>query len=282
RAKTKFEFTFVTNLEGIGGFGGKADRLNQYNTLLGDPGKLDWDMARYRNATADGVRQEVAKWLDTRNRLLVRLRVENSGRASDVVLDRSKEPPAGADRPFHAPDVKTAKLSNGMELYIVERPELPKVGVTFVTRAGAEADPPGKAGVAHMTVTQIDMGTPTRKALEIEDALGDLGVTLAGTAVRESARVSFEVLKRNLDPAMAIAADVVRNATYPAAEFDREKKRHLDTLSQQDKNANVVGARVRSVLAFGPDHPYGRPAQGFVSTVSGINRDDLVAFHRDR
>ena len=282
RAKTKFEFTFVTGLEGIGGFGGKADRLNQYNTMLGDPGKLDWDMARYRNASVDGVRSAVAKWLDTRNRLLVRFRVEGSGRASDVALDRAREPAPGADRAFHAPEVKTAKLSNGLDLFVVERPELPKVGVTFVTRAGAEADPAGKAGVAHLTVTQIDMGTPTRKALEIEDALGDLGVSLQGSAVRESARVSFEALKRNLDPALAIVSDVVRNASYPATEFDREKKRHLDTLSQQDKNANYVGARVRSVLAFGPDHPYGRPAQGFVSTVSAITRDDLVAFHRDR
>jgi len=282
RAKTKFEFTFVTALEGIGGFGGKADRLNQYNTMLGDPGKLDWDMARYRNATVESVRQAVARWLDTRNRLLVRFRVEPSGRASEAALDRSKEPPPGTDRAFHAPEVKTAKLSNGMDLFVVERPELPKVGVTFVTRAGAEADPAGKAGVAHMTVTQLDMGTPTRKALEIEDSLGDLGVTLTGSALRESARVTFEALKRNLDPAMAIVSDVVRNASYPAGEFDREKKRHMDALAQQDKNANVVGARVRSVLAFGPDHPYGRPAQGFPSTVSGITRDDLVAFHRDR
>lgn len=37
RVKTKQEFDFVSGLERIGGFGGKADLLNQYNTLLGDP-----------------------------------------------------------------------------------------------------------------------------------------------------------------------------------------------------------------------------------------------------
>ena len=279
RAKTKFEFNFVTGLEGIGGFGGKADRLNQYNTLLGDPGKLQWDMDRYRNATPETVRQAAAKWLDTKNRLLVRFRVEKSGRASEAALDRSREPSEGADRPFTAPEVKAAKLPNGLEVFVVERPELPKVGVTLVTRAGAVADPAGKAGLAHMTVTQIDMGTKTRKALEIEDALGDLGVTLTGSAGRESARVSFEVLKRNLDPAMAVFSDVVVNPTYPGSEFDREKKRHLDVLSQQEKNANAVGGRVRSILAFGPDHPYGRPAQGLPSSVQGIAREDLVKFH---
>jgi zinc protease len=279
RAKTKQEFQFVTALEGIGGFGGKADRLNQYNTFLGDPGKLEWDMARYRNATTESVRQAVAKSLDTRNRLLVRFRVEKSGRPSPVAVDRTKEPATGVDRPFIAPAVQTAKLPNGMDLFVVERRELPKVGVTFVTRAGAQADPAGKAGVAHMTATQIDMGTATRKALEIEDSLGDLGVTLTAVAGRESARVGFETLKRNLDPAMALVADVVRNAAYPASEFDREKKRHLDALSQQEKNANAIGARVRSMLAFGPDHPYGHPAQGLPSTIAPITRDDLAAFH---
>ena len=279
RAKTKQEFQFVTALEGIGGFGGKADRLNQYNTYLGDPGMLEADMARYKNATTDSVRHAVGKYLDTKNRLLVRFRVEKSGRASEAAIDRSKEPPTGADKAFVAPTVQTAKLPNGMDLFVVERRELPKVGVTFVTRAGAIGDPAGTAGVAHMTATQIDMGTATRKALEIEDALGDLGISLAAAAGRESARVSFETLKRNLDPAMAIVADVVRNAAYPSSEFDREKKRHLDTLSQQEKNANAVGARVRSMLAFGPDHPYGHPAQGLPSSVTAITREDLAGYH---
>ncbi len=40
RARTKHEFQFISGLEAIGGFGGKADRLNQYNTFLGDPGQV--------------------------------------------------------------------------------------------------------------------------------------------------------------------------------------------------------------------------------------------------
>src|SRR3712207_7383487 len=45
-----------------------------------------------------------------------------------------------------------------------------KVNITLTTRAGAVGDPAGKAGVAHLTATTIDLGTKTRKALEIEDA----------------------------------------------------------------------------------------------------------------
>jgi zinc protease len=279
RAKTKQQYNFVTGLERIGGFGGKADLLNQYNTFLGDPGKFEADVARYEKVTVADVRQTVDRWLNTRNRLLVRFHPEQSSRTTTASLDRSKEPPLGADRPFHAPDVQSAKLENGLEVFVVERSDLPKVAVTLATKAGSGADPAGKGGTAHLAVTTIDLGTKTRKALDIEDAFGDLGTSLAGVAGREATQLSFEVLKRNLAPAMSIFSDVVRNPVYPAAEIEREKKRHLDTLSQQAKNANAVASRVRAILAFGPDHPYGRPVQGLPSSVEKISREDLAQFH---
>jgi zinc protease len=126
------------------------------------------------------------------------------------------------------------------------------------------------------------MGTKTRKALEIEDALGDLGTSLSGSASRESSEVQLEVLKRNLAPALGILADVVMNPVFPESELDREKKRHLDALSQQAKNANAIAGRVRSMLAFGLEHPYGRPVQGLPGTVEGISRADLTKFHDER
>jgi zinc protease len=95
RAQTKWEYNFVSGVERIGGFGGKADLLNSYNTFLGDPGKFEFDQARYRKATAEDVRKEVARWLDTNNRLILRFHPEKSGRAAEAVLDRSKEPPLG-------------------------------------------------------------------------------------------------------------------------------------------------------------------------------------------
>ncbi|MGH9368614.1 MAG: M16 family metallopeptidase, partial [Thermoanaerobaculia bacterium] len=282
RAKTKQEYNFVTGLERIGGFGGKADLLNSYNTYLGDPGKFEFDQARYRNVTTADLQKTAARWLDTRNRLLVRFFPEKSGRPSEVALDRAQVPGLGADRAFRAPEVKSARLENGLAVLVVERPELPKVAVKLVARAGSIADPAGKEGTAYLTARIMPLGTKTRKALEIETALGDLGTAIAPESQRESSRLSFEVLKRNLGPALAIFADVVENATFPASEVDREKKRHLDALSQQAKNANAVAARLRSMLAYGREHPYGRPGQGLPGTVQAIGAEDLVRFHRAR
>lgn len=279
RVKTKIEYGFVSGLERIGGFGGKSDLLNRYNTFLGDPGKFEEDLARYRNATANSVRDAVNKWLNTRNRLLVRFHPETSGRPLGVALDRSLQPSVGADKPFAAPEVKTAKLENGLEIFVVERKELPKVAVMLATRAGAVADPAGKEGVAHLTVTAIDLGTKTKSALEIEDALGDLGTSLSGSAGRETSNVSFQALKRSLAPAMLLFADVVRNPVFPEAEVAREKKIHLDRLTQEANNPNALSARIGNMLLFGPGHPYGRPLTGLPGTVGPITRADLARFH---
>jgi zinc protease len=240
RAQTKQEFEFVSGLERIGGFGGKADLLNQYNTLLGDPGKLKEDLARYRKATAADVQKAVERWLNTSNRALIRFHPETSGRSEGAALDRSAEPALGADRPFRAPEVGAAKLENGLQVFVVERADLPKVAVALATRAGSVADPAGKEGLAQLTVANLDMGTPTRKALAIEEALGDLGASLSGFAGRESSQLSFEVLKRNLPAALAIVSEVVRVPAFPAEELERERKRHLDNLAQQAKNPNAM------------------------------------------
>lgn len=279
RARTKWEFGFVTGLERIGGFGGKADRLNQYNTFLGHPNRFEQDFARYRNAGVESVRNAVAAWLNTPNRLLARFRPEKSGREAQIAVDRSKMPPLGGDKPFNAPEVKTAKLENGMEIYVVERTDLPKVAVALATRAGGVQDPDGKEGLADLTVQTIKRGTKTRQALEIEDALGDLGTGVGGFSGKESSRMSMEVLKRNLSPALTIFADVVRNPAFPAAEVDREKKKRLDALSQEAQDANELSNRVGQMVAFGLDHPYGRPVGGLPSTVQSITREDMARFH---
>ena len=125
------------------------------------------------------------------------------------------------------------------------------------------------------------MGTESRSSLELVDALGDLGTRLEKNAGREQARVGFEVLERNLGAALDVLADVARNPQFPKDEVDRERKRELDALAQVEKSPNRLASRVRDILAYGAEHPYGSPAQGLPGSVERITRADLVRFHDD-
>jgi zinc protease len=55
RVKAQAESAFVMRLQHLGGFGGRADQLNAYQTYLGDPSAFDRDLSRYLRATRESV-----------------------------------------------------------------------------------------------------------------------------------------------------------------------------------------------------------------------------------
>lgn len=63
RALAQTEAAFIYRLQTIGGFGGKSDQLNAYNTFRGDPGFSEADRERYRAVTSRGVSAAVKRWL---------------------------------------------------------------------------------------------------------------------------------------------------------------------------------------------------------------------------
>jgi zinc protease len=69
RAVRKFVARKARAVERLGGFGGKADVLNQYETFLGNPGFLPRDIARYRAVTPALVKAFANKYLPDDRRL---------------------------------------------------------------------------------------------------------------------------------------------------------------------------------------------------------------------
>jgi zinc protease len=63
RARNARETGFVDALQTVGGFGGKADRLNQYQFYTGEPDWAGQDLARYRTLTPAAVQAAVRRWL---------------------------------------------------------------------------------------------------------------------------------------------------------------------------------------------------------------------------
>ncbi|MDQ2920189.1 MAG: insulinase family protein, partial [Acidobacteriota bacterium] len=70
RARNVIQTRIVQGLETLGGFGGVADLLNQYNHYLGDPNFLAKDLALYDKATTASV-QKIAREKLTKNSRVV-------------------------------------------------------------------------------------------------------------------------------------------------------------------------------------------------------------------
>ncbi len=279
RAKNKYEFGFITGLERIGGFGGKADQLARYNTFLGDPDLFADDLARYQEATPESVQLVVQKYLEGKNRLVVRFVPETSQRPDVEEPDRTQVPAIAEGGTFQVPQIQSATLENGLQLFVVESHELPKVAVQLALRSGTSSESVERAGESGMTLRMMDKGTGARSALEIEQGFSDLGTQLGRMAKQERSALSFQVLKKNLEPAMELFADVALNPSFPAEELERERKKALDDLLQSRKDARRISSRIIPMLLFGRDHPYGHDTLGNEETLGKLTPLDLKAVH---
>ena len=72
----------LRTVERIGGFGGKADLLNEYQTYLGDPGYLPRDLARYRAVTPQAVQAFANKYLTDDKYLELDIEPQKQGAAA--------------------------------------------------------------------------------------------------------------------------------------------------------------------------------------------------------
>jgi zinc protease len=61
RGRVQSETQFIFRLQTVGGFGGKSDQLNAYNTFLDDPGFFDRDLERYRTVTTASLKEATAR-----------------------------------------------------------------------------------------------------------------------------------------------------------------------------------------------------------------------------
>jgi zinc protease len=87
RGLVQAEAQFMFRLQTIGGFGGKSDQLNAYNTFIGDPDFFNRDLTRYQTVTRESLRDAVATHLTGRGR--VTLSVVPRGRTVLAMPDSS-------------------------------------------------------------------------------------------------------------------------------------------------------------------------------------------------
>jgi predicted Zn-dependent peptidase len=189
-------------------------------------------------------------------------------------LDKQKADPA-----LRLPPVQRRKLSNGLEVLIVEHQELPVVDFSLVVKSGSASDPAERPGLATLTADLLDEGTKARSALDISNQLADLGAQLSVNAGWDSTNASLTTLTRHLDRALDIYADVVLNPAFPDADLQRLRSSRLTALQQQRDNAQAIADRVYASLLYGDKHPYGRSPAGDARSTEATSGAEVRQFY---
>ena len=292
RAKNSIESQTIFGLQTVLG---KGSQLGNYTGYLGKPAYFQADLDRYARVTPADI-QRVAKTYLTPNRLVMSYvprqgEAPRANRGADrptsvksekkddalIAAQAAKLPKAGPNPKFALPAIEKTKLSNGLEVWMVEHRELPIVAMNLVMRSGQANEPDNRTGLANMTASLLDDGTKTRSAVDITNQLQAIGVQgINSNSGWDSTNVSIQTLTKNLDPALDIYADVIMNAAFPASEIESLRGRTLVGLRQQKANPNAVSNVVYNRVLYG-DHPYGRDNNE--ASVKAITRDDIVKFY---
>jgi zinc protease len=200
-----------------------------------------------------------------------------------TTIDRTVLPPLGEPPDVAFPAVQRATLGNGLSVMLLERHATPLVNVTLAVDAGYAADSPERAGAASLALDLLDDGTTTRDTFRIADELDALGARITTASSLDLSYVRLNALSRNLQPSLALFADVILHPSFPRDMVELSKKRRLAQIGQEKANPVPAVLRVVSPLLYGAGHAYGNPltGSGYERTVSALTRDDLATWHRD-
>ena len=281
RARTEILAQFTRGVERIGGFGGKSDVLAQSEVLGGSPDAWKRRIARVREATPARVRDAARRWLS--DGVFVLSVVPWSERTVAAKgADRTRMPEPGAAPAPAFPPLQRTTLSSGLEVVVATRSAVPVVSLQLVVDAGYASDPRGGAGTARLGAAMLSGGTRTRSALGISDELRELGATLDARSTLDSTVVSLSALAVNLEPSIALLADVALDPAFPADELDRQKKLLLAAIEREKAEPTAMAQRVLPRLVYGDGHPYANPltGSGTKATVSALGRDDVQRWYR--
>ena len=191
----------------------------------------------------------------------------------------SERPPRSL--PAHGikfPPYEMRTLANGLQVIAVSHHEQPVVSLRLIVRAGAAQDPDDRPGVAAMAAALMDQGTTTKSAAQIADAIDFIGGAMGAGAGTDLSYVNMLVMKDSFETGMRTLSDLARNPAYAQAEIDRQKQQTLSGLQVSAQDPDYIANAVFDRLVYG-FHPYGLPQTGTIDSLSGITRDDLVAFH---
>lgn len=284
---------------------GRAFALGEALVRTGDPKALDKRLAQIQRVTAADVQRVARKYLTPQSRVDIRY-LDESKRpagakdawanptpmprwatvpaASGAPLSLAPEgqrqapPPPGDPVAITPPVIAEAKLANGARVLAARTGDVPIATMALLFPGGASGDPAGQAGLASLTAALSVKGTTTRSARQIAAELEALGARIDTNAVADGTILSVTAPVATLERAGSILIDVARNATFPAAEFEQERRRSLDQLQVALKNPAYLANQTLNRAVYG-GAPYGSVTTP--RSLTALSRDALTA-ERDR
>lgn len=172
---------------------------------------------------------------------------------------------------------QTHRLKNGFRIVTEHMPGLASASVGIWVGAGARHEAPEQNGIAHFLEHMAFKGTERRSALQIAEAIEDVGGYINAYTSREVTAYYARVLENDVPLAMDVIADILLNPVLDQSEIEIERGVILQEIGQALDTPDDVIFDWLQEEAY-PQQPLGRTILGPSERVSAFGRDDLSRF----
>jgi zinc protease len=194
-------------------------------------------------------------------------------------LDRAKQPPIGKIPELRVPTWTKAKLSNGAELIVSEKHDLPLVSFSITFLGGTDQfETAERRGVGSLAASMMSEGTKTRNGDDLSNALQLLGTNISVGVGSENGSISFVSTSARFAATLDILADMLVNSTFPPEALERLRAQRLVALEQAKAQPGSIASRVFPRVLYGDAHPLGQSSNE--RTIKAITRADVVDFQQ--
>ena len=174
-------------------------------------------------------------------------------------------------------NVQLHTLSNGFRIATELMPGLKSTSIGIWVLAGGRHERIEQNGIAHFLEHMAFKGTATRSALEIAEAIEDVGGYINAYTSREMTAYYARVLEIDVPLALDVIADILLNPVFDPEEIEVERGVILQEIGQTlDTPDDIVFDWLQEVAY--PDQPLGRTILGPTERVGAFDKADLSTF----
>ncbi len=176
--------------------------------------------------------------------------------------------------------VQQHTLSNGFRIVTEQMPGLQSASIGIWVTAGGRHERPEQNGIAHFLEHMAFKGTKRRSALQIAEAIEDVGGYINAYTSREMTAYYARVLENDVPLALDVIADILLNPVFDPSEIEVERGVILQEIGQALDTPDDIIFDWLQEEAY-PDQAIGRTILGPSERVSSFGRADLSEFITD-
>ncbi|MGB7316571.1 MAG: pitrilysin family protein [Planktotalea sp.] len=173
--------------------------------------------------------------------------------------------------------VKTHTFPNGFRVVTEKMAGLQSASIGIWVTAGGRDERLEQNGIAHFLEHMAFKGTKTRSALQIAEAIEDVGGYINAYTSREVTAYYARVLGADVPLALEVISDILLNPVFDESEIEVERGVILQEIGQALDTPDDVIFDWLQDEAY-PDQPIGRTILGPEERVRSFSKEDLRRF----